>query len=209
MSASASVPWIAQFAATRGFRYEPDADERWLRVWEPFATLKVPFHYRHALLATGGIGSISLAMMVLEVPAPHLYPPTPSGTREIATWVAIVQDTRITGRFAVTSDRALLFGESLDLVPMPRRSGGDAWFDGVFATFGETQEAVDEALTPSLKKLLMGWQTPLHAEVRPGGFILCAAALPPDYAGLVWLADATTLFGEKATKVRADAPRQR
>lgn len=202
MSAAVSVPWIAEFAATRGFRYEPDADERWLRVWEPFATLRVPFRYAHALSATGGIGSISLAMMVLEVPAPHMA----TGTREVATWLAIVQDTRITARFAVTSDRQFVFGESLDLVSMPRQSGGDAWFDGVFATFAATQEAVNEGLTPSLKKLLLGWQTPLHAEVRPGGFILCAAALPPDYAGLAWLAEATTLFGEKATKTRASRP---
>lgn len=202
MSAAVSVPWIAEFAATRGLRYEPDADERWLRVWEPFATLRVPFRYAHALSATGGIGSITLAMMVLETPAP-----TPTGSREIATWIAIVQDTRITARFALTSDRQLVFGESLDLVPMPRQSGGDAWFDGVFATFAATQEAVNEGLTPSLKKLLLGWRTPLHAEVRPGGFILCASSLPPDYAGLAWLAEATTLFGEKATKARGDATR--
>ncbi len=196
---SEPIGWIAQFAAAKGLRYEPDPDERWLRVWEPFATLKVPIHYRHSLSATGSIGSISLAMMVHEMPAPHL----PSGLREVATWVAIVQDTRITGRFAVTSDRQEVFGEPLDLVPFPRQSGGDAWFDGIFATFGESQAAVDAALTPSLKKLLLGWQTPLHAEVRPGGFVLCASALAPDYTGLAWLADATTLFGEKATKVRS------
>ncbi len=195
---SAPVPFIAHFAATKGFRYEPDADERWLRVWEPFATLRVPLHYEHVLSATGEIGSITLAMMVHELPAPHL----PSGVRPVAAWLAIVQDTRIAGKFAITSDRQLVFGEPLDLVPMPRQSGGDAWFDGVFATFGETQAAVTDALTPSLKKLVMGWQTPLHAEVRPGGFILCASALPPDHAGLAWLADATTQFGAKATKVR-------
>ena len=195
---SAPVPFITHFAATKGFRYEPDADERWLRVWEPFATLRVPIRYEHALSATGDIGSISLAMLVHEVPAPQHF----SGKREVAAWIAIVQDTRIAGKFALTSDRHLLFGEPLDLISMPRQSGGDAWFDGVFATFGETQAAVTDALTPSLKKLVMGWQTPLHAEVRPGGFILCPAALPPDHAGLVWLAEATTQFGAKATKVR-------
>lgn len=195
---TAPVPWIAHFAATKGFRYEPDADERWLRVWEPFATLRVPFRYEHVLSATGEIGSITLALMVHEIPAPHL----PAGTREVAAWLAIVQDTRIAGKLALTSDRQLLFGEPLDLVTLPRQSGGDAWFDGVFATFGESQEAVNLALTASLKKLVMGWQTPLHAEVRPGGFILCAAALPPDHAGLAWLAEATTQFGAKATKVR-------
>jgi hypothetical protein len=198
---SVSVPWIAHFAATRGFRYEPDADERWMRVWEPFATLRVPIRYEHALSATGDIGSITLSTIVQEVPAPHLH----SGKREVAAWLAIVQDERIKGKFAITSDRHLLFGEPLDLVSMQRQSGGDAWFDGIFATFGQTQEAVTEALTPSLKKLVMGWQTPLHAEVRPGGFVLCAVALPPDHAGLAWLADATTQFGAKATKVRAPA----
>ncbi len=193
---TAPDPWIAQFAATRGLRYEPEADERWLRVWEPYATLKVPLRYAHSLLATGGIGSISLAMMIHELPAPYL----PRGIREVAAWIAIVQDTRITAHFAVTSDFAGIFGEPLDLVSMRRQNGGDAWFDSVFATFGESQEAVNEGLTPSLKKLLMGWRTAIHAEVRPGGFVLCPAALPPDPTSLAWLADAATAFGEKATK---------
>lgn len=198
---TAPIPWIAHFAATNGFKYEPSPDERWLRVWEPFATLRVPLRYEHALSATGDIGSITIALMIHEVPAPAL----PSGVRPVAAWVAIAQDVRIKAKFAIVSDRQLVFGEPLDLVSMPRQSGGDAWFDGVFATFGESREAVAEGLTPSLKKLVMGWQTPLHAEVRPGGFILCASALPPDHGGVAWLADAATRFGDKATKVRAGA----
>ena len=49
--------WIDAIARQRGLRYEPDADERWLRAWEPYTTLKVPFRYEHALSATGGSGS--------------------------------------------------------------------------------------------------------------------------------------------------------
>ena len=137
---TAPIPWIAHFAATNGFKYEPSPDERWLRVWEPFATLRVPLRYEHALSATGDIGSITIALMIHEVPAPAL----PSGVRPVAAWVAIAQDVRIKAKFAIVSDRQLVFGEPLDLVSMPRQSGGDAWFDGVFATFGESREAVAE-----------------------------------------------------------------
>ena len=36
------MSWIEAFAAQRGLRYEADVDERWLRAWEPYTTLKVP-----------------------------------------------------------------------------------------------------------------------------------------------------------------------
>ena len=195
------IGWIEAFANQRGLRYEPDADERWLRAWEPYTTLKVPIRYEHALHATGGSGSISIARAVVELPAPRIPSPDPDYVPEVGTWIAIVQDERITSRAATTSDFGGVFGEALELATMTRRSTGDPAFDHVFATFGESTEGVAKAITPSLRKLLLGWRVPLHAEIRPGGFVLAPVSLSPDGNGLAWMLNAVHMFGAKATKV--------
>ena len=194
-----AVYWIEAFASQRGLRYEADADERWLRAWEPYTTLKVPVRYEHALHATGGTGSVSIARAVVELPGnpdPLLQAP-----REVGTWIAIVQDDRMKGKAATTSDFAGVFGEALELASMVRRPSGEASFDHVFASFAESHEALAAALTPSLRKLLMGWRVPVHAELRPGGFVLAPVSVTADEKGLTWMLNAVHLFGEKATKV--------
>jgi hypothetical protein len=193
------VYWIEQFAAQRGLRYEADADERWLRAWEPYTTLKVPIRYEHALLATGGTGSLSIARAVVELPpAP---PPALQVPTEVGTWIAIVQDVRMTARAATTSDFAGVFGEPVELASMVRRPSGDPTFDHVFASFAESADDLARALTPSLRKLLLGWRVPLHAELRPGGFVLAPISVSADEKGLAWMLNAVHLFGEKATKL--------
>ncbi len=187
--------WIEAFAAQRGLRYEAEADERWLRAWEPYVTLRVPVRYEHALLATGGSGSISIARAVFERAA--------SGTAgiEIGSWLAIVQDVRVSARAATTSDFGGTFGEPLDLVPLPRRPTGDPVFDHVFASFAASDVELATALTPSLRRLLSSWRIPVHAEVRPGGFVLAPVSVTGDERGLAWMFSAVHLFGEKATKL--------
>jgi hypothetical protein len=193
--------WIDAFARSRGLRYEPEADERWLRAWEPYTTLKVPFRYEHALHATGGSGSISIARAVLDMGAgPAAAPSMPA--YEVGTWIAIVQDVRITAKAAVTSDFGSPFAEPLDLVSMQRLSTGDAAFDHVFASFSATPEDLATGITPSVRRLLLSWRVPVHAETRAGGFILAPVSLSPDERGLGWMLDAVHLFGEKATKRR-------
>jgi hypothetical protein len=201
------VPWLAQFAAQRGLTYEPDVDERWIRVWEPYATLRVPFRYEHGLSSTGAIGSITMARFVVTFEAPN---PATGGTmeREASSWIVIAQDMRLTGKVAVTSDRGTLFGEPGDLVTMPRRGTGDPAFDAIFASYSPSADEMAAALTPSLRKLLLGWRLPVHVEVRPGGFILAPVSINADPAGLTWLMDALHVFGEKAAK-RADSLRPR
>ncbi len=201
--------WIEAFARGRGLRYEPDADERWLRAWEPYTTIKVPFRYEHALLATGGAGSISVARAVLEMPSPvvpHGYGYGDAGAApppvEVGTWIAIVQDERITAKAAATSDFGSVFAEPLDLASMPRVATGDHAFDHVFAAFAGTTEDLHQGITPSVRKLLLNWRVPIHAETRPGGFILAPVSLGADERGLGWMFDAVHLFGEKATKRR-------
>lgn len=189
--------WMDSFARSRGLRYEPEADERWLRAWEPYVTLKVPFRYEHALHATGGSGSISIARAVLDA-APPIAPRPAS--YEVGAWIAIVQDVRVEARAAVTSDFGSPFAEPLDLVTSPRRATGDAAFDGVFASFAASAEELAAGITPSARKLLLGWRTPVHAETREGGFILAPVSLSPDERGLGWMLDAVHRFGEKATK---------
>lgn len=193
--------WIDAFARARGLRYEPDADERWFRVWEPYTTTKVILRYEHALLATGATGSISIARAVLELP---LSPMAPPGTPppEVGAWIAIVQDERIQVKTAVSSDFGSPFAESLDLITMPRMQTGDPAFDHTFASFAASREDLSAGITPSLRKLLLGWRVPVHAETRPGGFILLPVSVGPDDRGLAWMIEAVNLFGEKATKKR-------
>jgi hypothetical protein len=194
---SGPVHWIGAFAAQRGLHYEAEADERWLRAWEPYTTLKTFFRYEHALSATGGTGSITIARAVIDIP----QPPGGTGTsREVATWLAIVQDVRLDASFATTSDFGGVFGEPLELVTMPRRPTSDTSFDHVFATFGKTAEDVEAGLTGSLRRLLLSWRIPVHAEMRPGGFVLAPVSVGADPNGLGWILSAVHLFGEKATK---------
>jgi hypothetical protein len=197
----AALPWLSAFAQQRGLRYEPDADERWLRAWEPYATVRVPLRYEHALHATGDGGSLSIARAVLEVEG--ALSPRPGEAPfaiEVGTWLAIVQDERITKRAATTCDFGSAFAEPLDLVSLQRRKTGDRAFDHVFASFAESDVVLAEAITPSVRRLLLSWRIPVHAETRPGGFILFPVALGADDRGLAWLLDALPLFGRKATK---------
>lgn len=190
------VYWIEAFAAQRGLRYEAQADERWLRAWEPYTTLRVPLRYEHALHSTGGGGSISIARAVF-----HLPQATPTGPSELGTWIAIVQDVRLVATAATSSDFAGIFGEPLDIVTMPRRPTGDPAFDHVFATFSPSADELAKAVTPSLRRLFLSWRMPMHAEIRPGGFVLAPVSLTADDRGLSWMLSAVHLFGEKATKL--------
>jgi hypothetical protein len=197
----ASLYWIDAIARQRGLRYEPEADERWLRAWEPYTTLKVPFRYEHALHATGANGSLSVARAVVDMPAaPSSVAPT--HRTEVGTWIAIVQDVRMKTKAAVTNDFGSAFAEPLEVVPMTRMPTGDAAFDHVFAAFATTSEELEVAVTPSLRRLLLSWRVPVHAELRAGGFILAPVSLSADDRGLGWMLDAIHIFGRKATKPR-------
>lgn len=191
--AAGEVPWVAYVARRRGMRYEVEADERWLRAWEPFATLRSPLRYEHALLSTGAQGSLTVARFVVGVGAGER-------AREASAWIVIAQDPRLEARAAATSDPESPFAESLELVAMPRRTTGDPGFDGAFASFAPSDEELRAALTPSLRKLVMGWRVPLHLEIRRGGFVLAPVVLPADPASLEWLVDSAKLFGDKAAK---------
>jgi hypothetical protein len=197
-----AIGWLAAYADRHRLTYEPDADERWPRAFEPFATLRTPIRYAHALHATGDGGSVSIARFYVDGPS---APDARGGPQaaEPSAWVALVQDVRLSGAtVAAASDArpASPFAEPSDLVILPRRATRDAAFDRAFATFAPSDADVARALTPSVRKLVLSWRIPLHFEIRPGAFLLAPVALPADPASLAWLLGAVQFFGEKAAK---------
>ena len=184
MNVAGGVPWLAEYAARERFRYTPEADERWMRAWEPYATLRVPARYEHVLDSTGEVGSLTIARLVLE-----------TGAR---SWIAIAQDVRVTARAALTSDRGSAFAEGWELVSLPRRATGDTAFDAVFALFAPAEGDAVRAANPRLRRLLLSWRTPVHVELRPGGFVVAPVALPSDPTSLSWLVRGVHALGERA-----------
>jgi hypothetical protein len=182
---AAPIPWIEQYAAAKGYKYAADADERWIRAWEPYATLKTPDRYEHVLEATGTIGSLTVGRFLVG----------PYGA-----WIGIAQDVRVTAKAAVTSDGLFVFGETPDLISIRRRDTRDPAFDRAFASYADSDAELAAAVTPSVRRLLLTWQTPIHAELRPGGFVLAPVSLGADRESLSWLLRAIHLFGEKAAK---------
>ena len=47
------------------------------------------------------------------------------------------------------------------------------------------------------RRLALSWQTPVHVEVRPGGFVLAPVALAADPASLSWLVRAVYALGSR------------
>jgi hypothetical protein len=192
------IPWIADYAARKGLKYQADADERWIRVWEPFTTLKTPHRYEHLLEHTGETGSVTLARMLVTMPVRG--PDNAWVEGEAGTWIAFAQDLRVQGRAAATTETGQVFGYPLDLVTMQRRTTGDRAFDDLFASFAPSRDELSLAITPSVRKLVLSWRVPLHFETRPGAYILAPIALPADPASLSWFVQAVHTFGEKAAK---------
>ena len=189
--------WLAAYAEKHGLEYEPDADERWLRAFEPFVTLRTPIRYAHALHATGDRGSLSIARLVSDGGEGV------SEGRESSAWIAFAQDDRLPGvRAAAASDPSPRspFAEAVELVSSKRRPTGDALFDRNFASYAPSAAELATAITPSVRKLALSWRIPLHFEIRPGAFILAPVGLPADPASLAWLLGAVQFFGEKAAK---------
>lgn len=190
-----AVPWLTDFALRAALKYEPEPDERWLRVWEPFVTLRNPIRYEHALSTTGTTSALTIARFVLA--------PRPGFAVGDEGWIAVAQDERLAaaqgpeGRVAATSDVSSVF---LAEASLPRRQTGDPQFDGMFATFAGSDELVVRVLRASVRKLVVGWHAPIHFEIRSGGYVLVPVAVRPDGQSLAWLLDAARVFANKAAK---------
>jgi hypothetical protein len=190
-----AIGWLAAYADRHRLTYEPDADERWPRAFEPFATLRTPLRYAHALHATGDAGSVSIARFFVDGGSAPEARGGPHQETEASAWVALVQDVRLTGATVAAASDAR--PPSPFAEPIETR---DAAFDRAFATFAPSDADVARALTPSVRKLVLSWRIPLHFEIRPGAFLLAPVALPADPASLAWLLGAVQFFGEKAAK---------
>jgi hypothetical protein len=182
------VAWLVEISTRLGLRYEAEPDERWLRVWEPYVTLRTPIRYEHALSSTGDTTALTIARFVL--------PPREGFAVGDESWIAIGQDERMKGaRIAATNDPNPTFRDTD--VTLPRRMVGDAAWDETFSTHAKT-DAELVVLNSSLRKLVLGWRAPVHFEIRQGGYVLAPTALRPDAASLAWLLDAVRLFSSKA-----------
>jgi len=184
------VPWLAEFANRANLRYEAEPDERWLRVWEPYVTLRTPIRYEHAISSTGETTALTIARFVLS--------PRPSFAVGDEGWIAIGQDEHLKGaRLAATNDPSPIYRD--ENASLPRRMVGDTAFDALFGTYAETDSDL-ATLNSSVRKLVLGWRAPVHFEIRQGGYVLAPTALRPDAASLAWLLDAARLFSTKAGK---------
>jgi len=93
-----------------------------------------------------------------------------------------------------------MFAEPLDLVPMPRRTTGEAAFDSrVRFVLGDAEDM--SRITPSLRKLVLGWRVPLHSSFEKAASSfrrpLCARIL------LRWRGSPNprSFFADKAAKL--------
>ena len=198
MNAVGHVPWLIDYAARKGFRYAAEADERWMRAWEPYATLRVPVRYEHVLDSTGDVGSLTVARFVIEAPPQGPVAQAHAHAHQASAWIAIAQDTRVTGRAAFANDARSVFAEPAEIVSLPRRATGDPAFDRVFGSFAPTDDDLARTVNARLRRLALSWQTPVHVEVRPGGFVLAPVALGADPSSLSWLVRAVHAVGERA-----------
>jgi hypothetical protein len=188
-----AVAWVADYALRAGLRYEPEPDERWLRVFEPYVTLRTPLRYEHALSTTGTTSALTIARFVLA----------PRGGYAVGDegWIAVGQDERLRGRAAATSDASPVFRD--EGTSLLRRETGDPAFDAVFASYAESDEMLRNTIHASIRKLTLGWRAPVHFEIRPGAFVLAPVALRPDPPSLAWLLDAARVFANKAAQAPA------
>ena len=83
---------------------------------------------------------------------------------------------------------------------LPIARTGDPSFDAIFSVFAAAGEDVSRSISPSLRRLLLSFQTPLHADIRAGGYIFAPVALGFDPASLAWLDQAMFSFADKGTK---------
>jgi hypothetical protein len=183
------LPWLAQYAESTKLRYEPEADERWIRVWEPLLTVAPAYGFSNALSMTSDERSVTMARMMTEGFGRRLY-----------AWAAFVQDTRVLSRLgtpvATTSDANSPFCAS-QVAGSTRRMTGDQAFDQVFRSYAAEEAMLGARLGTGVRSLLLGWRVSLHLEVRNEGFALVFPQLPADPPSIAWMFDAIVLLGRK------------
>jgi hypothetical protein len=175
MSMPISIPpgseQIAAWARSRGFPFTATPEPAWYRAWEPFFTLVSPAAYFSAVRCTAAQSTV-----VLVEPWCAVGDAEPLGR----TVLAFVSHPQLRHRAAARAGgshmtRVSFLGESR---PQEQQTGDSAW-DDLAVTYASSPLEAVRALTPSLRKLLLGWNFQGHIELKPGGLVLHVAdALP-------------------------------
>lgn len=174
-------------------RYDADPDERPLRVFEPFVTLRRPRRYEHMLHVVRDAGSLWLGRVKVEI----------EGQRSCAeSWIALGQGRHFGSAAAASRHDPTPFNQDAhdaDLAPqtMPYPD-----FAAAFHVFAESRADARDAIPRGLQELMLGWGLPLHCELRPDIFVLAPVTLPFDEPSLTWLLAAAKLFGTTAAQRR-------
>ncbi len=187
MSMPISIPpgseQIAAWARRRGYPFTATPELGWYRAWEPFFTLVSPAYYFSAVQCM-----IERTSVVLVEPWCAVGDAEPLGRAVLA----FVSHPGIRHRAAARAGgnhmtRVSFLGQSR---PQEQQTGDSAW-DNQAVTFASSPLEAVRALTPSLRKLLLGWNFEGHIELKPGGLVLHVAdALPrpEDYERLLgWI----------------------
>lgn len=174
---------IAAWARYRGHPYAAVPAEHELRSWEPFWVLVSPLRYYNAIWVKTG----QVAATLVE-PWCAAEGAEPLGRSLLAFVAHPGLRYRAAARVGATfMTRVAFLGEA---PPREQRLGDVVW-DAKATSFGATPEDAARGLSPSLRRLLLGWGFEGHIELRPGGLLLHLADAEPrpgDYERLLaWL----------------------
>lgn len=188
---------LAAWARARGYTFHPTPAATWYRAWEPLETLVSPQCYFGALQMPMGP-----AQVVLAEPWCAVGDEEPLGR---GVW-AFITHPALRYRAAARVGANHMTRVSYIGVPRPlqQHTGDPAW-DDVAVTFAATQLDAARALTPSLRKLLLGWSFEGHIEVKPGGMLFHLARVLPTPEGYEHLLAWAPMLIDKALKQPAGA----
>jgi hypothetical protein len=167
---------IAAWALHRGFPYRAVPDEPWYRAWEPFWTLLSPLAYFNAVHVPS-----PQAQLVLVEPwyADDGFVPERRSLLAFLAHPALRH--RAAARIGASKlTRVAFLGEPRP----PEQSTGDTEWDHLALTLAASHLDAVRAFTPSLRKLLLGWNFEGHIEIMRGGLVLHledALPCPEDY----------------------------
>jgi hypothetical protein len=155
---------IEAWARHRGLSYRSTPEDAWFRAWEPFWVLISPLRYLNAVQTLVG-----RAQVVLVEPwyADDGFEPE---RRSLFAFVSHPDlRYRAAARIGASKlDRVAFLGE---LKPTQQSTGDTEW-DNLALTFAASPLEAVRTYTPSLRKLLLGWDFQGHLEIRPGGLLL-------------------------------------
>jgi hypothetical protein len=174
---------IGLWAYKRNLPYQPTPEPDWYRAWEPFLTMVSPARYHNAVQCPLGSSQV-----VLAEPWAAVGDLEPLGR----TLMAFVTHGALRYRAAARIGGSHLTRVSfLGSAPPRQQSTGDTEWDNRAITFADTPLEAVRAFTPSLRKLLLGWDFEGHIEIRPGGLVFHLATsrpIPSDYERLLaWM----------------------